>query len=228
MTDKTRQQHDSPRRPLTIAASLRTPSLIHIERFRGADLLGQALDALDRNAGDLGSPLRRLFHLVVALSHDVGVVGHVFAFIGFGHRLLVVTHTVGVQEVQIDQLVLDEVMGDTGNESGIGAGIDGEPLIGMSHDGVVHAVIDHIDLRTRTLAQMHPVIMRGQSTLPRLSGAGPENEHKLGIFSRLERTSTGLLRSVHVRSDAGYLRRGIAVVVIQIATHQIQEAIERP
>ncbi len=175
---------------------------------------------LEAHSGGLG-------HLVVALAHDVGVVGQVFALVRLGHGLLVIAHAVGVQEVEVHQVVLDEVVGDAGHQRGVGARVDGQPLVGVAHDGVVHAVVDHIDLRARALAQVHPVVVRGQAALARLGGAGAEDEHELGVLGGLERAAAGVLAAVHVRRDAGDLRGGVAVVEVQVAAHQVEQAVER-
>ena len=97
----------------------------------------------------------------------------------------------------------------------------------MARDGVVHAVVDHVDLRARALAQVHPVVVRGQAALARLGGAGAEDKHELGVLGRLERAAAVALGAVHIRRDAGDLRRGVAVVEVQVAAHEVQEAVER-
>ena len=227
LADEARQGHDGPGRPFAVAAALRPPALVHVERLGGADFLSQAANAIGGDAGDLRGPLGGLLHHVVALAHDVGAVGHVLALVRFGHGLLVVAHAVRVQEVEVHHVVGDQLMGDAGNERGVGARVDGQPLVGVAHDGVVHAGVDHVDLRAGLLAQAHPVVVRGQAALTRFRGAGAEDQDKGGVARSAEGAATVALGTVHVRRDAGDLRRGIAVVVIQVAAHQVQHAVER-
>ena len=227
LADQARQGHDRPGRPLTVAAALRAPALADEQRLGGADLFSQLLDLLLGDTGDLGSPRRRLLHLVVAHAHDVIEVGHVLALICLGHGLLVKAHAVGVQEVHIAHVVLNQVMGDTRDQRGVGAGIDGQPLVGMAHDGVVHARVDHIDLRTGLLAQLDPIVMSGKTALARFGGAGAEHEDELGILGVLEGAAAIVLGAVHVRGDGRDLGSGVIAVAIQAAAQHVQQSIER-
>ena len=74
---------------------------------------------------------------------------------------------------------------------------------------------------------MSPVIVRHRAALARFHGARTEQQNEFGIFSGRKRGAAGLLAAVHIRSDAGNLRRGIAVVEVQITADQAKHTIER-
>ena len=132
-----------------------------------------------------------------------------------------------MQELGIDLIVLDQPMGDTGNQCGISARVDGQPLIGMAHNGIVHTRVDDVNLALGLLAHMRIVVMGNGTTLTRLCRARAEHQDQLSILCRGKRRTARLLRAVHVRGYAGDLRRRVAVVELQEATHGVHHALER-
>ena len=132
-----------------------------------------------------------------------------------------------MQEIGINLVVFDEPVCDAGNKRGVGARIDGQPLIGMTQNGVVHTRIDDVNLALGFLTHMRIVVMRDCAALTGLCRARAEHQDELSIFRGGKGGATVILRAVHVRRDAADLRGGIAVVELQIAAKRVHHTIER-
>ena len=222
-----RQHHDGPAVQLAVAAALRAPALHDVQRLGSADLGRQLLDAVGGDAADGGGPLGGLLHHVVAGAHDVVLVGLALALGALGHGVLVVADAVGVQELLVHQVVRDQLVRDGGAERGVGAGVDGLPLGGTAHDGIVHAGVDVDHLALRGFAQMHPVVVRHGAALARLGRARAEREDERGVLGGVERAAAEARCAVGVRHDHFHLHGAVVAVRSQATADAVHETRQR-
>ena len=218
------QDHDGHGGHLAIGAALRAPALDHEHVLSSRNLFGEAADAVGRDAAQGSSPLGGLLHHVIAGAHDVVGVGLVLALGALRHRGFVETDAVGVEELVIDLVVHDELVGDGRNEGSVGARVDGQPLGGMTHGRVVHAGVDDVDLALGVLAAADPVVMGDSAALAGLRGAGTEAQHEVGILHGRQGRTRGA--TVHIRSNPRNLGSRIAAVIAQATAQQVHEPVE--
>ena len=178
-----------------------------------------------RHAADGSGPLGGLLDHVVAGAHDVVAVGLVLALGALGHGLLVEADAVGVQEVGVAPLVDDELVGDGGDERGVGARVDGQPLLGVARVGVVQARVDDVDLARGVLAAAHPVMVRDGAALAGLGRARAEAQDQVGVLHA--RQGRAARAAVDVGRDPRDLGGRIAAVVAEVAAEQVHHAAER-
>lgn len=133
---------------LAVAVALQAPALHDVDAIGLVQLAGELADGLGGNERDLGGPLGRLLDLVVAGSHDVVVVRLVMSLGRCGHGLLVVALAVPMQEVEVDPALLDELVGDAGDECRVRARANGQPFLRMTSGCLVITVIDVDNLGT--------------------------------------------------------------------------------
>ena len=127
-TEIARQEREHAHRArgrLAVAVALQTPALHDVDAIGLVQLAGELADGLGGNERDSGGPLGRLLDLVVAGSHDVVVVRLVLALGRCGHGLLIVALAVPVQEVEVDPALLDELVGNAGDECRVRARANG-------------------------------------------------------------------------------------------------------
>ena len=220
-----RQHADGHAVHLAVGTTLRTPALEHEHVLGSRDFLGEAADAIGRDAAQGSSPLGGLLHHVVAGAHDIVGVGLVLALGALRHRGLVEADAVGVEELVVHLVVHDELVGDGRAQSGVGTRVDGQPLLRVAHGGVIQTGVDDVDLALGVLAAADPVVVGNGAALAGLRRAGAEAQHQVGVgHGREARTRHA---GKHIRNDPLLLGQRVAAIVAQAAAEQVHETAQR-
>ena len=227
LTGEKRKHDDRPAVQLAVATTLRTPALNNEQRLSGADLVRELLDLLGVDTRDGSSPLGSLLHMIVARSHDVVLIGLVLALGGLGHRVLVKADAVLVEELLVDHVVLDELIGDRRAQRGVSARVDRQPLGRTAHVRVVETRVDVDDLRAGLLAHAHPVAMGHGAALTGLRGARAECEDELGVIGSAERRAIETRSTEGVRNYCFHLHGAVVAIAAQKTAEAVHEAGKR-
>ena len=242
LAERDRDHADRAGRLLAVGVALRAPALGDERRLGVLEVACQLADLVSGNLGDLGCPFRRLLGLVLALAHDVGLVGEVLALGGLGHGVLVPADGVLAQERLVGLAVDDELVDERGRQRGVGTRADGEPFVDMARRGLVQAVVDVDDLSATT---GHRLAHAGE--IPRRVGAahaglcrrvakqhdqvrmrfGLAERRRVDVVVRREDAALLLVGAEHVgHDDLQHMRRVVGTLVDE-AAEQAQQTLAR-
>ncbi len=227
LADHEREGHDRARCVVAVGVALHAEALADEAGLGLADLLRQRGDALGGDAGDGACPCGRLLDVVVAGAHDVVVIREVLAARALGHGLLVEAHDVSVQEVDIDQVVLDQLVGERRDERRVGAGDDGNPLGADVRARLSTARVDADDAYVFLLVGDQQVVTRAVACHAHVVGREAEHDHELVVLERFERAIAPRASvNVRVRAEADGRAR-VAAIARDLTAEQIDQAEER-
>ena len=214
------QHADGARGLLAVDLALRAQALNHSARLGGGYLTGQVDDGLLRHARDVGRPRRGLGRAVGTLAQDVGLVGRPGRR-SLGQGVLVVADAVGVEEVLVHQVLGDHDVGHGVHEGGVGAGADGDPLVGVGGGAGREARVDDHHARA--------ALLDGVDHVPGVAGARgavlgevvAKQHDELGVGQVACQVARAL--AVHVGQGVLGLRRAVAAAQREEAAVYVDE-----
>lgn len=142
----------------------------------------QLNDAIGWDAGDTRGPLRRFGDAVVALAEDIGFIVAILRRPG-RQRLLIVADAVFIKERLIHQILVNQHPGDTGDQRGVRAGANGDPLIFATGGGIGVARIDNDHPHVGALAGLFQIPGNAAAAHAGFRRVVAEHHHQLAVFN---------------------------------------------
>ena len=211
--------------------ALRPPALRNEQRFGAGYVRCERADAISWDLRDGRSPFGGFLDHVVAGAHDVVVVRFVLALGGFGHGLLVVSDAIGMQEVEVDLVVGNELVGDGADESSIGSRTDGDPFIESARARFVHARI-YVDDTGAVLLNFRVVENDVAAAHAGFCRAVAEHDYEiriqgLGHRGRVNVVVGAEFLAEHIRHDALYAAGGVVAVARDASAEHVEQSLMR-
>ena len=147
----------------------------------------------------------------------------------FRQRFLIVALAVSIQKWLVDQILGDQHVGDTFNQSRIGTWTNGEPLILFAEHGIGVTGINNNGTNT-TFAYCRDMLKNFAPTAHTCFGwVVTKHDEQLGIFDLSGETAKGRRFGGTIGKGHGKLNLAPTIVAIvgQVATDHIHKALER-
>ena len=136
-------------------------------------------------------------------------------------RLLIVADAVFIKERLIHQILVNQHPGDTGDQRGVRAGANGDPLIFATGGGIGVARIDNDHPRVGALAGLFQIPGNAAAAHAGFRRVVAEHHHQLTVFNI--RGAVAVVTAVGVGHGAGDLRGAVGTVLVKraaVAVHQ--------
>ena len=221
LTRENRKHRDGAGGLFAVGLALRPETLRDEAGLRRADFARERNDRFNGDPRDARGVFGGLGR-TVGFAQDIGPVVALFGR-ALGERLFVVADAVLREERFVDPAVADQFVGDAFDECGVRARADRDPLVDLARHRVGVDRVDDDGLRVALLKRATELVALGA---PRAAGdrrVVAEGDVELGVGDLLDTRSD--LLAVGIGESGRNLRRRVRAVVLQIAAHDVHEAL---
>ena len=136
-------------------------------------------------------------------------------------RFLIVANAVFVEEWLVDKILVYQHPGDTGDQRGVRAGTNRDPLIFPTGGGIGVARVDNDHPRVRALASLLQIPGNAAAAHPGFRRVIAEHHHQLAVFNI--RSTVAVVAAAGIGHRAGNLCGAVGTVLVKraaVAVHQ--------